>query len=81
MIKPISDHGQPKIIDINFSFPDFAIACKKNGSFHPFIPEIQSILEPMTRLVMPSLTMQTQTFFDQLIIYVNLYQQAKNQPI
>ena len=34
----ISDHSQPKIIEITFSFPDFALACKKKW----FIPSIYS---------------------------------------
>ena len=30
---PISDHAQPKFIEITFSFPGFAPACKKTLSF------------------------------------------------
>ena len=35
----------PKIIEITFSFPEFAPACKKISSFHHLILETQSVLE------------------------------------
>ena len=35
----------PKIIEITFSFPGFAPACKKISSFHQLILETQSVLE------------------------------------
>ena len=42
----IFDHAQPKIIESNFSFPEFVTACKKKkSSFHLFISAIKSILE------------------------------------
>ena len=35
----------------------------------------------MTRLALPFLATPTQKFLNQLLIYVNLYQHAKNQAI
>ena len=64
MATPIFGDGHPKIIEIAFSFPEFATACKKS------VHSIYSFL-----------TMPTQKLFDQLLIYVNLYQHAKNQAI
>ena len=40
---PIFDQTHPRIIEIAFSFPEFAPACKK--TFHSIIFDIQSILE------------------------------------
>ena len=40
----IFDQTHPKIIEITFSFLEFAPACKKISSFYQFIFEIQSIL-------------------------------------
>ena len=78
---PISDHAHPKIIEITFSFPEFAPACKISvHSINSFLRYSQS-QSPVTRLVMPILTMSIQKFFDQLLIYVKLYQHAKNQAI
>ena len=48
---------------------------QKSSLFHQFIIEIQSILESCDQ------TGHTQTFFDHLFIYVNLYQHVKNQAI
>ena len=45
MAMPLFEHANPKIIEITFSFPEFALACKKICFFHLFIFEIQSILE------------------------------------
>ena len=48
---------------------------QKVSLLHQFILKIQSILESCDQ------TGHTQTFFDQLFIYVNLYQHLKNQAI
>ena len=48
---------------------------QKFSLFHQFILELQSILESCYQ------TDHTQTVFDQLFIYVNLYQHVKNQAI
>ena len=70
---PIFDHTHPQISEITFSFSEFSPVCKKISSFHQFTLEIQSILE--------SCDQTGHTYFDQLIIYVNLYQHGKNQAI
>ena len=49
--------------------------------FHQFILEIQSILNYVTRLVTPTFDHSHTKFFDQLLIYGNLYQHAKNLTI
>ena len=78
MIMPIFDQAQPKIIETTFSFPEFAPSCKK------FIPPIHSWDTANFRVLWPDwphpfLTMPTQKKIDQLLIYVNFYQHAKNQ--
>ena len=78
MAVPNFDHTHSKISETNLSFLEFAPACKKITSFHPFILEVQSILESHDKNghthFWPCLS---QTFSDQLLIYVNLYQNAK----
>ena len=55
---------------------------QKISSFHQFILVIQPILEFCGQTGKnPFLTMPIQKYFDQLLIYVNLYQHAKNQVI
>ena len=57
---------------------------QKISLFHLFIFEIRSILEPCDQRrewPHPFLTMLTQKIFDQILIFVNLYQCAKNQLI
>ena len=41
----IFDHAHTKIIELTFSFPEFAPTCKKNSFFHLFIFEMHSILD------------------------------------
>ena len=53
----------------------------KISLFHQFILEIQSILNYVTRLVTPTFDHSHTKFFDQLLIYGNLYQHAKNLTI
>ena len=47
MATSIFDHTHPKIIEINFNFPEFSPACKKISLFHLLNLEIQSILESL----------------------------------
>ena len=55
---------------------------QKIRSFHQFILEIKSILGSHDQTGHPNfLTMPTKQFFDQPLVYVNLYQHAKNQAI
>ena len=76
MTTPIFDQAHPKIIEITFYFPEFAPPCKKSvHSIYSFLRYSQ-FLSPVTRLAMP-----IPKFFDQLSIYVNLYQHAKNRAI
>ena len=78
---PTSDHAHPKIIEITFSFPKFAPAWKIwFHSIHSFLRYSQ-FQSPVTRLTMSIFDMSTQKKFDQVLIYVNLYQHAKNQAI
>ena len=78
---PNFDHIHPKIIAITFSFPEFAPARKKS------VHSVTSFLRYSQFRVLPpgwphaSLTTSTPKFFDQLLIYANLYQNAKNQTI
>ena len=52
---------------------------QKISTFHRFIFEIQEIFE--SHWPHPFLATPIQIFSDQLLIYVNLYQHAKNQTI
>ena len=55
---------------------------QKISSFHLFILEIESILESWDKIGhTPFVTMANHKDFDQLLIFVNLYQHAKNQAI
>ena len=78
---PNSDHAHRKIIEITFSFPEFAPACKISvHSIHSFLRYSQS-QSPITRLATPIFEHAQPKFFDQLLIYANLYSHAKNQAI
>ena len=73
---PIFDQAHPKIIEITFSFLEFAPPYKKSvHSINSFLRYSQ-FWSPLTRLDTP-----IPNFFDQLFIYVNLYQHVKNQAI
>ena len=73
---PIFDQANPKIIETTFCFLEFAPPCKKSvHSINSFLRYSQ-FQSPVTRLATP-----IQKFFDQLLIYMNLYQHAKNQAI
>ena len=73
------DHTQRKIIEITFSFPEYAAPFNK--SVHS-IYQAQSILESCDQICHTYFfTMPTQKIFDQILMYVNLYQHGKNQAI
>ena len=74
---PNFDHIHPKIIEITFSFPEFAPACKKSvHSINSFL-RYRQIQSPVTRLATPILTLPTPKFFGQPLIYVNLCEHKK----
>ena len=75
---PIFDYAHPKIIEATLSFPEFPPAFKK--SFHS-IRTFLRYCEIVTRLATPNSDHAQSKMFDQLLIYVNLYQHAKNQAI
>ena len=68
---PFFDHAHPKIIKSTFSFPEFVPAWKND-----FIPSVH-FWAPRPDWSHPFLTMHTQKFFDQLWIFVIMYQHAK----
>ena len=73
------DHTQRKIIEITFSFPEYAAPFNK--SVHS-IYQAESILESRDQICHTYFfTMLTQKIFDQILMYVNLYQHGKNQAI
>ena len=78
---PIFDHAHQKIIGANFSFPEFAPALKNllAPSVHSGDTVNFGVLQ--SDWPHPFLTIPTQKFFNQLLIYVNLYQHAKNKVI
>ena len=78
MATPIFDQVHPQISEITFNFPEFAPAFKKSVySIDPFLRYSQ-FWSPVTRLA-TSISDHTQPpkTFDQLLIYVNLYQHVK----
>ena len=79
----IFDHANPKIFESTFSFPEFVkISCKKCKKitlFHLFIFERQSILDSCDQTSHTHFwPCPLRKIFDQLLIFVNLYQHAKN---
>ena len=80
----LNDHSQfwpgpPKNHWNNFLLSWICTTMQKISSFHQFILEIQPILVSRDQ-DWPNTFLATriQKFFDQLLIYVNLYQHAKN---
>ena len=74
------DQSHPKIIEATFNFPELVQACKKISLFHLFILEIQSNLKSLDQTPHTHfLTMPFQKIFDQLLIFMNLHQHAKDQ--
>ena len=72
---PIFDQAHTRIIEKTFNFLEFAPPYKK--SVHSINSlRYSQFWSPLTRLATP-----IPNFFDQLFIYVNLYQYAKNQAI
>ena len=77
MATPNFDHIHPKIIEITFSFPEFAQAHKKSvHSIYSFL-RCSEFKSPVTRLATPISDQAKHKTFDQLLIYVNLYQHVK----
>ena len=77
----LNDHthfwaGPPKNHWKKVCFPEFAQTCKKSVHFINSFLRYSQFWNPVTRLATP-----IQNLFDQILIYVNLYQHAKNQPI
>ena len=77
----IFDHAHPKIIEATFSFPEFALALKKSAYSICAFLRYNQFKSPVTRLVTPIFDHTHPKIFDQLLIYVNLHQHAKNQVI
>ena len=80
MVMHIFDHAYPKIIEVTFSFPEFPPACKN------LVHSINSFLRYNFRVPWPVwpptfLTTPLLKVFDQLLIYVDLYQHVKNKAI
>ena len=72
----------PKNHSINFSFPEFVLACKKSSLLHLFIFVIQSILDFRDKTVHTYFwTWPPENNFDQFFIFVSLLQHAKNRLI
>ena len=81
MATPKFDHAHVKIIEITFSFPEFAPTCTISVHFiHSFLRYSQ-FQSRVTKLAVPIFDHAHPTFFDQILIYVNLYQHAKIQAI
>ena len=77
----IFDHAHPKNFSSAFYFHESVRTCKKS-----VIPSVHSSDEASFRVPRPYwpspfLTMPNQKFFNQLLIFVNLYQHGKNEAI
>ena len=81
MTTPIFDQADPKIIEITFYFPEFAPPCKKSVHSIDSFLRYSQFLSPVTRLATTISGHAHQKIFDQLLIYVNLYQHAKYHAI
>ena len=66
------DHAHPKIIEITLSFPEFSPVYSIN-----LFLRYSQFLSLMARLVTPIFDHAHPKFFDQLLIYVILYQYEK----
>ena len=64
--EPTLDHSHPKIIEVAFSFPEFVNKYKKSVYSIIFFLRYSQICP---------------TLFNQLLIFMNLYQYVKNQAI
>ena len=82
---PIFDHTHPKIFESTFTFSDFVkVGCKKSRD--QFILPVHfwgtvNFRVSWPDLPHPFLIIAIQEVFDQLLIFVNLYQHAKSQLI
>ena len=72
-------HAHPKIFESTFSFPKFVSACKKSVYSICWVLRYSQFRVQWPDWQQPFFTMLTQKIFDQLLIFVNLYQHAKNQ--
>ena len=68
----------PKKSEITFSFPEVAPACKKSVHSICSFLRYSQFWSTMTRLATPISDHAHPNIFDQLLIYVNLYQRVKN---
>ena len=75
----IFDHVHPKIIESTFSFPEFVLACSKSVYSICSFLKYSQFQSPVTRLVTPIFDHAPPRIFNQFLIFVNLYQNAKNQ--
>ena len=78
MATPIFEHTFPKIIKKTSSFPGFAPAC---NLFIPSLPSWDAILESRNKTDRTHFLPHPPKDFDHLLVYVDLHQYAKNQPI
>ena len=81
MTMAIFDFAKPKITESTFTFPEFIPLYKKSVYFVWSFWDAVNFRVPWPDWPHPFLTMPTQKTFDQLLIFVNLYQHAKNQAI
>ena len=77
----IFDQVHPKIFESTFSFTEFVPACKKS-----VVPSVHFWDTANFRVQRPDwphsfLTIHNHEIFDQLLIFVNLYQHAKNEAV
>ena len=72
----IFDHALPKIIESTLSFPEFVPACKESDQFIPSVQFWDAVNFKVlwSDWSQPFLTKPTLYVFDQLLIFVNLYQ-------
>ena len=75
----ISDQHNAKIIKVTFKFPEFLSTDQKSAYSIDFLLRYSQFQCPETRVGTPILTIPMPIFFNQLLISINLHQQAKNQ--
>ena len=81
LVTPIFDYTHTEMGEITFSFPQFVPACTKLVHSANSFLRYRQFYSPVTRLYTPISNHPHPKTFDQLLIYMNLYQHAKKQAI
>ena len=73
----IFDHAHPKIIESNFSFPEFVTACKKSTYSICSFLRYSQFWSPVARLATSIFDHARENIFNCCLICMDLYQHAE----